>query len=226
LRSWEKFLPGPKRYVILGHQPDWLVETHNLTIHDLPDPYRNNKDANLISKLCHWSFIDDHEADPFIFCSDDQGLLRRVDDFDFAFQPWQGGTIKQNERTKFRKRLWSVGSLMRRQGVEIPKFMDCHIPYLLRKSWCQRALEVDFGNQPGYTVCTLMHHLGEVHSGPYIHDFPIRAQVRRASEGAESIRERFAKSQFWSLFEKGARHEVVRGYLEELLPEPAEWEND
>ena len=77
LRSWEKFFPALGRVWILGeHKPAWLNE-ESVTRLAIPDAYKRNKDANLITKLVRAS-MEPELSEKFISCSFFTKLFREI----------------------------------------------------------------------------------------------------------------------------------------------------
>ena len=234
LRSWVMNYANLGMIFIVGHAPKWLDLEHRKIDHiPFPDSYRSNKDANLIQKLiyasCHLG--DRYEAGldyPFIFCSDDQGLLQPIRteaEEAFAFQPWQGGVIRSEAKNRFRKRLSRTGMFLTARKC-VPYFHDVHIPFKLTPAGCLSALRSDFGEGVGYTVMSLILGLHGVRRPPDINKHRIRALFNGRRHSVEKMREMLSGNLFYSLSDKAAGWEELCGLIEERFPTPAAWEMD
>lgn len=158
LRSWDKnyedlgnvFLIGEK--VWIKGKYSWL---QNVVIVDCNDPYRQNKDANIIRKVI--KAIDTRKlSDPFIRTSDDQYLLEKVDNF----KPVYSHDLKDkeirwwNRSSRWKNRLKNTfRTLQRRQK---PTFnYDVHFPLEVRHDFKTIINKYYYINSAGYTINTL-----------------------------------------------------------------------
>jgi len=120
LRSWDKNYENLGKVFIVGKTDKikakylWLKK---VTIVDCDDPFKMNKDGNIIRKVI--KVIDTQElSDPFIRASDDQYLLKKVDGFppmysqDLMEKPrewWAKGSRWKNRLKRTHRILWVKG---------------------------------------------------------------------------------------------------------------------
>src|SRR5688500_13003685 len=101
LRSIEKNLQQPGKVWIIGHKPAWIRNVRHIPF---PDPYKSNKDANLILKLIRLAIESDLSND-FIAMSDDHYILKPTakDFFDTVYYH-----EKLTRNTSFGTSKWSL----------------------------------------------------------------------------------------------------------------------
>ena len=72
LRSIDKFAKDVRDIYVVGpDRPEWL---RGVIFHELDDPHKQNKDANLIAKVL--KTVKDYGITHFLFWSDDQVILQ------------------------------------------------------------------------------------------------------------------------------------------------------
>ena len=233
LRAWGRFgeeVAGA--FVIVGDAPDWLDSKHERIVHlPHPDPYRGNKDANLIQKLLRAS-LSDQVSKEFVYCSDDQGPLRTLKEGDF--EPFHCGPIDEvrlapegDAHRMWQERLIATGEFLKGRGVPCPLYYDGHIPYLLTRDQVQAAISCDFGASPGYTVMSLLYGLTPPAGvARAIHSQRIRAGLYSDDERPALIDDKLGKNRFYSIGNGSPDCWYLVASIEELFAEPAEWELD
>lgn len=159
LRSMEKNFPRLRDVYILTHKDyarrrlTWLKGAH--VIH-AADPYRNNKDANIIRKVLLACKINNLSRQ-FVRMSDDQILLKKVTELpayhtgDIRKKPqqyWQG-------RSRWKARLRRTANLLARIGRSTYNY-DTHIPTTYDKVLFQRVARIyPYNTGAGCTINTM-----------------------------------------------------------------------
>jgi hypothetical protein len=142
LRALEKHL-GITSLTVVGVLPKWLnPDTHIRQT----DPYKENKDANIISKILRGSL---HLDDDFLFLSDDQVLLKPFDP-----TPYHGGQFEKWTGTGDKPKWWLRMENTRRIFTGKPFYnYDLHTPVVMHaKAFREIFFNRDYGHSPGYCV--------------------------------------------------------------------------
>lgn len=224
LRSWRKHF-ALNRFIIVGHCPAWLGndDLRRAVVHaPFPDPYRHNKDANLIQKAV-WLAGQPWVTDPFILCSDDQFLLRPINKRQ-ACEHWHHGD-KRDARFPANHTWWkrlghTVKALDRRKKGTL--HFDTHIPIALTKAQALGALQWDYGAEPGMCIFTLMLNAAGVR-GRAIDSERIRGFLGKDTS-AETVAAKLAANRFANIDSDSLRNPAVVRALEAAFPEPGPWE--
>jgi hypothetical protein len=215
LRSFEKFYPSLGRVWICGPRlPVWMDE-QRVTHLWQPDPYRHNKDANLIHKLLRLC-LEPEISEPFILSSDDHFCLRPLQDVDF--QPWRGAMpAKDAGNTPWQKRL--VATCHRHR---CPNF-DMHVPYPIFKAYAGRMLEHAWGGeQPGTVFTTYYGAAG--FPGRKIDETNIRADFRQTTNPAAWQKKLKLGNRFGLLGPGALRNAPLMQALWGIFPEKSSYE--
>jgi hypothetical protein len=138
---------------IVGQKPDWIQEVIHIPA---LDPYKRNKDANLINKLilaCSNPLLSER----FINMSDDMFFLKKtnlndlqiplVDNFHLDFE--------KPQLNKWQTRLKRTIEVLKDRGIKNPNCFEAHTPYLLYKAYIDILMQFDYGNDIGYCGNTL-----------------------------------------------------------------------
>lgn len=222
MRSWLKFAPWFRDFWVIGHRPNWLAtgEFGGHTVHHrtAPDPYRHNKDANLIQKtvsLC----LEDGLTDQFILSCDDHVLIRPVAP-DYFDRPIFLDPIPCPPRgTGWQRRLGETAQFLKKQrGVVHPLNFEAHVPYKIdKREFPKAAMRADYGAGVGYTIFSLYFN-------------QVRCESRRIARGDRagmfSPNDDIAqmdRARVVSFNDNGLTAEL-RARIETLLPDPAPWE--
>lgn len=155
IRSAEEHFKDLRNIIIVGFKPFWVNEK---VIH-IPaiDPYRGNKDGNLINKMI-LACLDERTSDEFINISDDQYFLKDVyyDDFKINYidnSHYNG--INNDRKTRWLTRLERTRKVLESQSLAYNCY-DAHIPYMLNKKLYPKTLfKYDYGCDLGYCGNTL-----------------------------------------------------------------------
>ena len=158
LRSWEKYYEDLGKVFIVGDEKHiktkypWLKR---VTIVNCDDPFARNKDANIIRKVI--KVIDTKElSDPFIRSSDDQYLLKKIDNFppiysqDLKEKPrdwWQKGS-------RWKNRLKRTHRILFVKGKPVYNY-DVHFPLEVKHDFKKIMERYPYTKSIGYTINTL-----------------------------------------------------------------------
>ncbi len=223
LRSWRAHFPAMGTIHIVGHLPAWLRIGAGVVHHPFPDPYRGNKDANLIQKTVYLASLPE-VSDPFILCSDDQMLLRNASMWEM-FPPSHNGEIKRFKKIpghSWWDRLHRTGATLRRKGLTDYHF-DTHIPHPVHKEQARSLLQWNFGEGNGYCVFSLLFN-GSKTQGARIDRAPIRAGLYGADTPPHVVHQKMDTNLFLSIDGDSLRNLALVEAVEARFPVPAEWE--
>jgi hypothetical protein len=223
MRSFWTHYRATANYWIIGHIPAW-IDTREVFCLPWPDPYRRCKDANLLHKAIRLA-MEPEISDPFIWCSDDQFLLRSSGPEDFKL--WHTGEISEavgDGLTKWQLRMINTGNRLRSAGYPAMNF-DSHVPHPLRKDWVKDALRFDFAVKPGMCTSSTIVNCGREQGLP-LDSEPIRAWLGGADIPKREVDAMLAKCQFASLAEKSLDNGYIVLRMKQLFPDPAPWELD
>lgn len=159
LRSWLRhFWEWVGRIWIVGACPDWLRTSAMVRHVPATDAFPKNKDANLFAKLRLAAERDDI-SDPFIWCSDDQVLMRDATPGDIL--PYYRFDLMEDPAYldgggRWRARLRHTAEALREKGLPTLHY-DAHVPMPMRKADIVCVTdEWPVDSTPGYTVNTLI----------------------------------------------------------------------
>lgn len=221
MRSFAKnYLCGASPWII-GTIPDW-IDRRAVRCIPWPDPYRKNKDANLLNKAIRLAF-ESELSDSFILCSDDHLLLRPSAPEDFGY--WHCGGLPRKLKPGFsewKARLVNTSDRLRAQGFEDLNF-EGHIPYPLRKSWVANAARFDFGQLPGMSLFSTLLNAARVES-KLIHSERVRGWLS-GDLNEDKIAEKLRSNQFACLDNSSLSNQGLVEQVSSLFPEAAFWEN-
>lgn len=223
LRSAEQYVPDLDNLFVVGHKPAWLPDKYHISH---PDPYRSNKDANLIQKILR-ACIEPSLSDSFIRMSDDQLFLslwepsRRYhlgklgpDSFNKMPQKWYNRL--RNTYRALRQHRKRVGM----EGWEIYNY-DAHIPMLYEKKlYVEVMTQYDYGAGPGMCINTLYgnHLSGRPENMP--------AGVRMGVSGPstyDKLQKMASEAKFCNYVDKGLS-DHFKHWIRQEFPEPSRFE--
>ena len=221
-------IPGSKMWVI-GHKPNWLDE--GVVNHvDHPDPYKSNKDANLIGKAIRIS-REPELSDDFIMFSDDHFVIK--DSTKEDFHPYTSGefedqSFNQNEKGWRGRQLHTYHYLKKNNKTTFS--CDCHIPYPCNKHYFPELMSTNYGYGKGYTIFSLYYnwvHLERAGIGE-----PLRIDsdaIRGSLSGYPKLHtalKKFENNRFINYDNDSLKNWYLAHLLESRFPEPAPWELD
>lgn len=149
LRSAEKFVPGLRRVWVIGHRPPWLDPQYHLPH---PDPYKKNKDANLIQKVVR-ACVQEDLSENFIRMSDDQLFLAPWKAHQYYLEPITPQMFSRHPKKWYDRLKNTCKSL---SGIEPLYNFDAHIPILCnRKQFVEVVSQHNYGEFPGMCINTL-----------------------------------------------------------------------
>jgi len=153
LRSIEKNFKDLGQVWIIGYKPNWLV---NVKYIQAFDPYKHNKDANLINKII-LACQQDELSEQFLFTSDDHFIMKPVD------ASWFDRPLMDNSQMKFdrNKKLnrWQQ-RLVQTEAACLARSRpsncyEAHVPYKFNKRlYPHFMLQFDYGEGLGYTLAS------------------------------------------------------------------------
>lgn len=232
LRSWRRFFSEDLgRLVVIGKRPGWLEERGGLVHVPAPDPYRHNKDANLIAKLVRLA-AERLVGPTFISSSDDHVLIApvRLEEI----RPWHEGDLLRTfgrRASGWMERLHRTRNALHQRGLPAWNF-DTHVPQVIERGRVPVVLDYDWGVSPGMTIYTLYRnaaHAEELRETPppHVNSERVRARFLGGDENRErSVAWKFENGNRFLNFTDRGRCERVRARVEALLPDPAPWEGD
>lgn len=221
LRSFLRHYKATASLWIIGTIPSW-IDRRLIKCIDWPDPYRSNKDANLLGKAIRLAG-EPELSNQFILCSDDHILMK--DSFPADFRWWHLGEIPgaKSNGSIWNQRLVNTGKQLRAAGLPAFNF-EGHVPYPLRKEWCFNALRFSYGNKPGMTVFSTILNANRV-TGDHLKSDTVRGWLG----GNPSFRTIDHKSQinrFVCLNGDSVKNQECTRYFDEIFRDPAPWELD
>lgn len=154
IRSVCKHFKDLGKIFIIGYKPGWIRDIIHIP---LKDPYKTNKDANLINKMI-MACCRNELSNYFINISDDMFFLKDIDK-EYFYTPMYNNRIANlvlsGSSVKWEVRLIRTINML--QSLSLPG--DCyeaHIPYLLNKvEYPKILLNFDYGYDQGYCGNTL-----------------------------------------------------------------------
>lgn len=156
LRSIEANLADLRDVIIVGKKPTWVKNVISIPF---TDPYKNNKAANIISKIMRSCIISDI-SEQFIRMSDDQYILKPMDSSSMI--PVYNWDMNKYEKWDNNNRWHSL--LKRTRDYLKSKDLDCfnyetHIPMIVDKNFFMEfMLETDFGDGIGYVANSIYYN--------------------------------------------------------------------
>lgn len=150
IRSLEKNFKDLRNIFIVGQLPNWCQGVTHIP-HE--DPYRRNKDANLIQKIITACTQPDL-SNEFIRFSDDQFVLKPCTIEDVR-PPKYNDKMLNNSKSKWMRRAQNTVKVLKKRNLPTHIY-ECHCPYVLDKQLYPRTvLQFDYGNGGGYLVNTI-----------------------------------------------------------------------
>lgn len=154
LRSIETYFKDLGNVIIVGNKPHWAVNVIHIPAED---PYKHNKDANLINKMI-LACLHPETSDRFLNFSDDFYLMRPCDvsSFEIPLMANHHLQFNPNQRlNRWQKRLQRTVKELRARSFRA----DCyegHVPYLLdKKKYPAAVFRYDYGEGDGLCGNTL-----------------------------------------------------------------------
>lgn len=154
IRSVAKHFLDLGKIYIVGHLPDWTNEEEVIHL-KLNDPYKDNKDANLINKVI-WACFDPNLSQKFVRMSDDQYFLKDLSLADFK-NPYNLEDLKGKNYPpgKYFRRQDRTCRVLQNHELDTLNY-DTHMPVVIDKTMFPRVmLNYDYGNLIGYCINTL-----------------------------------------------------------------------
>jgi len=154
LRSVEQNFKDLGKIYIVGHKPNWVQNV--IHIH-AKDPYRTNKDGNLINKMIMASVHPDITPQ-FINISDDQYMINEVSAEDMKYPLIDNSHIQfvpGAKLNRWQQRLKRTVEVLKKNDFNHDCY-ESHAPYLLDSSnYMKTLMQYDYGVDIGYCGNTL-----------------------------------------------------------------------
>jgi hypothetical protein len=217
---------------IVGHCPEWLDGGDELRVVPWPDPYDQNKDANLIQKLILAGTIREVSAE-FIFMSDDQIFLDDVTAEDCGpFYYWDAAELSaedwaaKEKKFKWFKRLRRTAAALMDAGLPALNF-ETHTPQRVVKSHVRELLKWDYGAGAGYCVHSLLFNTAGSYGDARKLPGGFQVWADEALKQPEAVLQAMAGGAKVATFTPGGVNNwaPVR-FIENIYPEAAPWEID
>lgn len=214
------------RFWIIGHRPDWLLTSDKVRHIPHPDPFRRQKDANLLVKML---VAAGHVSPWFIFASDDQLVLRPVGPDDFG--PWfekdyAGRWPSSAKQTAWQKRVVNTCRMM--HAAQLPsKHFDVHVPMPIHVGGLQTMLHHDFVTGgpagDGCTFFSLYYNANRIEGLP-INSRHVRGMLMSSKIDADTVAWKLENNLFCAYNDDAFRLPVFRSWVEARFPHAGPWE--
>ena len=212
LRSMEKYFDEEWGLIIVGHRPKWLkADPDIVTRIPAGDPYRTQKDANIINKLLLTTILcPDNRS--ILMVMDDQLFLRptRADDCRPYSLPVPAIDSEWVES-------WRRGaSMLTSAGLPCRNF-DAHTPVMMSRGGISNFLKFPVGGTLHTLYFNALNTTGT----------EMRAWVRATFYGPESdivVQDKLSSHRFASYNDEALKMRHFVRCVEELFPEPSRFE--
>jgi len=219
IRSVEQNFKDLDKIYIVGHRPRWL---QNIVHIDAKDPYRTNKDGNLINKLIMASVHPDI-SDKFINISDDQYMMNPVTTEDLQHPIIDNSHIQfipGAKLNRWQSRLKRTVEVLKRNGFNHDCY-EAHSPYLLdSKDFMSTLMQYDYGVDIGYCGNTLYFNTIRA-KGRMKTNFDL-VRINKPLE-LDVLKGKLGHSKFLNHTNKGL-NDNLKKILQEKFPNPSGYE--
>lgn len=217
LRSADQYVGDLRSAYILGPQkPEWLKA--ECFIHH-PDPYRSNKDANLIQKVLRACMIPEL-SERFIRMSDDQLFLAPWIPTLYYLEPLHSEMYLRTPR-KWYKRLENTNKSLGKLPKPLYNF-DSHVPMEYDKSIFVAVMtQYDYGASPGMCINTLYaNHISSRRK-------KLPKGARMGISGPASLQEldKQAKNAIFCNYVDGGLSSTFKSWVKKRFPQKTRFEN-
>ena len=221
LRSLSNFRDLGKIYVV-GKKPAWIKNVIHIPA---GDPYKSNKDANIINKIILAATHSDITAE-FLQMSDDQLIMNEID-AQFFTKPRHNNIQMMRamepdrKLTRWQKRLLATRAELLSRGLTCDCY-ETHMPCLISaKKFTEIVFQYDYGSGVGYVGNTLYYNTLGV-AGENISAADLY-RLRSPSNTQKIIREA-NQSAFFNYRDNAVDGDLFRA-LEYLFPERSGFES-
>ncbi len=219
LRSLQKNFNSLRDVWIIGHKPDWLKNIHHIPF---PDPYKKNKDANLINKIIRVC-LETELTSQFIFMSDDQLVTKPISPENF--RRYYVEYLDENTswgNTKWINRLKHTYNILKENNFSTYNY-DTHLPCLYNKvNFPKIMLQYDYGCDTGYTINTLYYNSLDNHELKVEVNDNIKAGFYQETK-ENIILEKIENSMFLN-FDNNGLNDFLKQIIIELFSEKSKYE--
>lgn len=221
IRSFVKNFFQLGKIFIIGQKPDFLKWSNPRLIHiESDDPFRQNKDGNLIYKVLKACNRSDLSFD-FIRASDDQLVVRKVSIDDFY--PRYSINIDRLpiKRNRWKMRVWDTVQELKRIGKTTYNY-EIHFPMLYNKeSFIGVMNKYPLQDHKGYTINTLyFNNILDEHK--QLGD--IKLTIPKPIMTINDIVKQVDKKIFIGYNNKGLRDGVLKSWIQQNFNQKTEFE--
>ena len=221
LRSIEKNFINLGQVYIVGYLPEYLTNVKHI---QASDPYKHNKDANLINKAII-ACLDDSISEDFLFTSDDQVFLKPVNYNFFTFpliDNRQLGFDRTKRLNRWQTRLQRTEIALKQRGYEAHCY-EAHIPYLYnKKKYPEVLLSYDYGVDLGYTVSSLYFNSIKQNAIQQYAE-QVVSRINDKHETIDSLKKAIGEVIFFN-YSNLAFNDVIKEYLQTQFPNKSKFE--
>lgn len=216
LRSMEANLIDLGDVCIVGHKPEWCT---NVIWEPMGDPYKDNKAANIISKIM-W-FCNFRHDRTFLRASDDQYLLKPIHSDNM--RPMYNWDMSKYEKWDHSNKWHSL--LIRTMQYLLTKNKtvynyETHIPMKVEPwDFLHIMLKTDFGSASGYVTNSLYYN-SFLHMYNHVKIDPSTRAVFMDAETPFNITD---KHQYLCHNDSGLSYDLMN-YLKAKFPKPSKYE--
>jgi len=216
LRALEaNFLDLGKVFVV-GECPAWLTGAIHIP---MPDIFRYNKDANLISKIlaaCHHPDVTSH----FVRSSDDELLLKPVR-FDELCPFHRGHVRDRSGRNLWRRRMRRTARYLKRCDRTTYAY-DCHLPVPVDTEKFRRIMrKAPYERGIGFTIDTL--YFNSCNLADHVRVNRKLLRLRRPAPGLRKLRRRMRRATYLN-YNDGSLDSTLKKALRQTFPNPSRFE--
>ncbi len=219
IRSVEQNFKDLRNIYIVGHRPRWL---QNIIHIDVKDPYRTNKDANLINKLIIASMHPDISKQ-FVNISDDQYIINPVTTEDLRHPIIDNSHIQfipGAKLNRWQSRLKRTVDVLKTNGFNHDCY-EAHSPYLLDSSnFMSTLMQYDYGVDIGYCGNTL--YFNSIRAKGRMKTILDLVRINCPLE-ADVLRGKLSHPKFLNHTNKGL-NDNLKKILQEKFPNPSKYE--
>lgn len=219
LRSLEQNFENLGNVFIVGNRPNWL---QNVIFIPALDPYKANKDANLINKLilaCYHKEL----SEEFLNMSDDMILLqkRSYDDFKVPYTSNSIANFVPNQKlNKWQTRIKATIDILKERHYRYDIF-EAHCPYLIRKKdYPTVMLKYAYGEGIGYCGNTLYYNTMRITGKEKANQDVLKLQQENTYEKIKKE----CENKLFLNFNQGATNNDLKRFLSVMFPEPSTYE--
>lgn len=221
IRSFVKNFSELGKIFIVGQKPEFLKWSNPRLIHiESNDPFRKNKDGNLIYKVLKVCSREDLSYD-FIRCSDDQLVIKKVTVNDFYPKYLIEINRPPVSNNRWKLRVWRTIEELKR--VNKPTYhYETHVPMIYNKdSFIEVMNKYPIVDKSGYTINTLyFNYILEEHKQLE----NIKLTMQRPIMTMDEMMKQVDGKIFLGYNNKGLRDGVLKSWIQQNFSQKTEFE--